>query len=148
MNLLGIVPVITRVQKATRAAISTCYNCVSSGEDSSWEVARVITELRSLGDVLKILERHARQAESSYPVTDTRLPVLNFLCEPQTGPLAMYKVELDDLKQKLAHSNKHKKNGLIKARDWPMNREDINRTLKIIQRFKSTLELAVAGSLV
>jgi hypothetical protein len=87
MDPLSVTASIIAVLQATSVVVSICYDYSSALKGSSWELLKVIDEVRDLRNVLETLERLARQEESSNSAK-ARLPSLRLLCEPNTGLLA------------------------------------------------------------
>jgi hypothetical protein len=151
MDPLSVTASIIAVLQATNAVVSVCYDYSSAVKGSSWELPRVIEEVKSLRGVLETLEPLARKAESGAdPINKTRLPTLKLLCEPEKGQLAECLKELKTLKEKLAPPSwsgqeGSKRSALIQALRWPLKEGDTKKTLENIGRFKATLNLAIAA---
>jgi hypothetical protein len=148
MDPLSISAGIISVLQATNAVVSVCYNYSSAVTNSSWELPRVLEEVKSLRNVLETLEPLAR-AENADPAAQSQLPMLKLLCEPE-GTLAMCLVELEALEKKLAppkwsRQAGSKRRAFIQTLRWPLKEEDTRKTLENIERLKATLHLAMTA---
>jgi len=135
------------VLQATSAVVSICYDYSSALKGSSWELLKVIDEVRDLRNVLESVERLARQDESSNSA-EPRLPSLRLLCKPDTGLLPQCLRELNDLDKKLRPPNYpsgSKRRALVQASGWPLKKGAVEKTLINIGRLKSTLALALTA---
>ena len=149
MDPLSVTASVIAVLQATEAVISVCHDYRSSVKGSSWEVPRVLAELRSLRNVLEILEELAHKAETSGSTKKSPLPALKSLCDPDTGILRKCSIELEELKKKLAPPGwsglaGSKRRGLLEALSWPLKKGDTEKVLESIERFKSTISLAIS----
>jgi hypothetical protein len=147
MDPLSISASIIAVLQATSAVVSICYDYSSAVKGSSWELLKIIDEVRDLRNVLETLERLARQEESSNSAKG-RLPSLRLLCEPKTGLLAQCVMELNDLDKKLrppGYPVGSKRRALIQASSWPLKKGAAEKTLVNIGRLKATLTLAITA---
>jgi hypothetical protein len=149
MDPLSITASIIAVLQATNAAISFCYSYSKEARNSSWELPKILEELKSLRNVLETLEQLAERAESADHALESKLPTLKRLCQPD-GPLAMCFAELEALEKKLAlpgwtsHVGSKGK-ALIQALRWPLKEGDTKEILEKIGRFKTTLSLAITA---
>ena len=85
MDPLSITVSIITLIDVTRKVVSVCQNYQATAKGANWKQPRVITEVQSLQVVLKNLERIAKQAEHGDPAGISLLPLLQPLCDPQTG---------------------------------------------------------------
>jgi hypothetical protein len=150
MDPLSVTASIIAVLQATSAVVSICYDYSSAVEGSSWELLRVIDEVRGLRNVLESLEQLARQAGSTKVEAENRLPSLRLLCEPRTGILAKCLMELTDLDKKLRPQGwsgpaGSKRRALIQASGWPLKKGAVERALVNIGRLKETISLAITA---
>lgn len=148
MDPLRITTRIIAVILITNKVISICYSYSSTVKNALWELPRVINEISSLRNVLEILVQLAMKAENADSVAETRLPALKLLAEPQEGPLIKCLADLEALKQKLASPDgqeKSKRKNLIGALVWPLNEKDTQKLLVNIERFRTTLNLAITA---
>ena len=148
MEPLSVTASVIAVLQATEAVIATCCNYRSSVKGSSWELSRVLKEIRALRVVLEDLEKLADEAEAPGSTDQSRLPALKALCDPSTGTLSSCRAELEKLNSKLAPPGwtgavGSKRRGLVEALSWPLKKGDAEDALRSIERFKSTIMLAV-----
>ncbi|KAI9709873.1 MAG: hypothetical protein M1812_007581 [Candelaria pacifica] len=149
MDPLSITASVITVIQAAGAVISVCYDYRSSRKSSSWELPKVIEEVKSLRDILEALEELAVKAErpNGSATVETQLPTLKRLCEPK-GQLAGCKGELEALEKKLLPSRwsgpaGSKRRGLIEALSWPLQEGETRKILENIGRFKASLNIAL-----
>ncbi|KAI9703722.1 MAG: hypothetical protein M1836_007492 [Candelina mexicana] len=150
MDPLSITASVITVIHAANAVISVCRNYRSSVKNSSWELPKIIEEVRNLRNVLEALEKLAVNAESAdgSAAVKTRLPTLKRLCEAEVGPLARCLAELESLGKRLDPPSwsgpaGSKRKGLIEALGWPLKENETKKTLENIERLKTTLSLAL-----
>ena len=147
MDPLSITASIIAVLQATNAVVSVCYDYSCAMKSSSWELPRVIEEVKDLRNVLETLEQLAKKAENADLAAKGRLPTLKLLCNPE-GLLAMCLRELQELKEKLdppgwSGQVGSKRRAFIQALSWPLKEDDTKKTLEKIGRLKATLNLAL-----
>jgi hypothetical protein len=150
MDPLSITASIIAVLQATSAVVSICYDYSSAVEGSSWELLKIIDEVRGLRNVLESLEGLSRQAADTGKGAESRLPSLELLCEPRTGLLARCLSELTDLDKKLQPPGwggppGSKRRALVQASGWPLKRGAVEKSLANIGRLKETLSLAITA---
>ena len=150
MDPLSVTASIITVLQAANAVISVCYDYSAAIKNSPWELPRVIEEVKSLRNVLETLDQLAKRAESADPATEAQLPALKLLCEPVAGPLAMTLVELEALEKKLAPPSwsgqaGSRRRAIIQVLGWPLKEGDTKKILENIERFKTTLNLAITA---
>jgi hypothetical protein len=150
MDPLSIAASIITVLHATNAVISICYDYGAAVKKSPWELSRLTEEVKSLRNILEALEQLAKKSESSDSATDSQLPTLTLLCEPDTGPLAMCLTELEALEKKLCPPSwsgqvGSKRRALVQAFGWPLKERDTKKILENIGRYKATLNLAITA---
>lgn len=148
MDPISITSAVVTVLQAAEAVISVCCNYRSSIKGSSWEVSQTLEDTRALRNVLRILEGLADNAETSGSTEPSRLSALKSLCDPDTGVLNSCCTELEKLNSKLvppAWSGPpgSKRRGLVEALSWPLKREDTEKISKSIERFKTTINVAI-----
>ena len=149
MDPLSITASVITVLQAAEAVIAVCYDYRSAVKDSSWEVPRVLEEVRALRSVLLTLEELADKAETSSSDAKSRLPAFKSLCDPDTGVLVECRTELNNLNTKLTPPEwvgpaGSKRRGLVQALSWPLKKGETEKVLASIERFKSTINVAVA----
>lgn len=147
MDALSITANIIAVLQAANAVVSICYDYSCAMKGSSWELPRVMEEVKSLRNVLEALEQLAKKAESADPAAEGRLPSLKLLCNPE-GLLAMCLSELEALRKKLDPPDwsgqlGSKRRAVVRALSWPLKEGDTKKTLEKIGRVKATLNLAL-----
>jgi hypothetical protein len=103
-------------------------------------------EGKRLRHVLECLEQLSKETESAIPGTETRLPQLRKLCEPE-GLLTMCLAELESLRKKLtqpkwAGETGSRRTAIIQALGWPLKEKETQKIVRSIQNIKSTLSLA------
>lgn len=135
--------------QVTSAVVSVCYNYSRAVKSSSWELPRIIEELKSLREALENLESIAEQAESSDPVTGSQLPALKLLCRPE-GVLTVCLTELEALKNKLApprwsYNMGVRGKAMVQALRWPLEEAETKMIFEKIGRAKSILALAITA---
>lgn len=146
MDPLSITASVITVLEAAGKVISICYNYRASTKKTSWELPKVIEEVKSLRDVLEAVEQLAVKAESADGGT-TQLPTLKQHCG-RKGPLAGCLEELGALEKKLSPPSwsgpaGSTRRGLIEALGWPLKEGETKKTLENIGRFKATLNIAL-----
>ena len=149
MDPLSITASVIAVLQAAEAVISVCCDYRSAVKGSSWEVPRVLDEVRALRNVLRTLEDLADKAEAPSSDDKSRLPALKSLCDPDTGILIKCRTELNHLNTKLTPPEwigraGSKRRGFVQALTWPLKKGDTEKVLASIERFKSTINVAVA----
>lgn len=144
---LGLTASIITVLQITNSVISLCCNYGAALHGTSWEASQVRKEMESLRDVLQTLEPLATEAELSNAAAETRLSALFQICKPD-GLLAHCLSEVKCLDERLkppgwSDGLGPKRKALIQALRWPLKEAETRKTLENIQRFKSTLDLAI-----
>lgn len=148
MDPISITSAVVTVLRAAEVVISVCCDYRSSIKGSSWEVSQILEDTRALRNVLRFLEGLADEAETSGSTEHSRLSALKSLCDPGTGVLNSCYAELEKLNSKLAPPvwsgpPGSKRRGLLEALNWPLTREDTEKILKSIERFKATINIAI-----
>jgi hypothetical protein len=100
MDPLSVTASIITVLQAANAVVSICYDYSCAVKNASWELPRIIDEVKSLRNLLETLQQLATRAESADPAAKSRLPTLKLLCEPE-GPLPICLTKLEALGRKL-----------------------------------------------
>ena len=149
MDPLSITASVITVLQAAEAVISICCDYRSAVKGSSWEVPRVLEEVRALRNILRTLEELADKAESPSSDAKSRLPALRSLCDSDTGVLIKCRTELNNLNTKLTPPEwigpaGSKRRGLVQTLTWPLKKGETDKVLASIGRFKSTINVAVA----
>ncbi|KAL8647369.1 MAG: hypothetical protein Q9226_006457 [Calogaya cf. arnoldii] len=138
---------IIAVLQLTQSVLSVCYDYSAALKGSSWELTKVKDELQGFRTVLQALEPLMREAESSSPTPNARLPTLDALCTPG-GALQSCLADLEYLEKKLkgpAWSDEFgpRRKALLQSLRWPLQEADTRRILERLARFRSTLALAL-----
>jgi len=151
---LGIAASIIAVLQATSKVISICYDYKACASDSSWELPKIIDEIKGLRNVLETLERLASEIDVAQPAAKARLPTLQLLCGPgdgaDTGLLDLCLEELVKLKDRLAPPKwlgprGSRRQAIGQVLRWPLNRGDTVKMLETIGRFRDLLNLALTA---
>ena len=145
MDPLSITASIIAVWQAANAIISICYNYSAAVKGTPWRVPNVTNEVQSLRDVLESVAKLAERAKNEDTSAEARLPALEVLCEPETGLLAMCKTELESLEKKLQPSKRlgAKGGAVLQSLSWPLKEGETERMLKNMERYKTTLLVAL-----
>ena len=148
MDPLSITASVLTVIEAAGAVISICCNYRSSVKGCSWEVSRILQETRSLRSILQKLEELVDKAETSDSVEQSRLPALRSLCDPVNGILTNCYAELEKLRRKLTPPEwsgppGSKRRALLETLSWPLKKQDTEKVLDCIARYKDTISIAV-----
>lgn len=152
MDPLNITASIISVLQAINAVISVCYDYSAALKGAPWELSKVVDELRDLRDVLENLERVVKKTGNADPTTHSRLPTLKLLCDSMKGSESLVDCleEVNRIRNKLSPPSWSGKDGskrqaLIQVLGWPLKEQDTRRSLETIDRFKSTLTLALTS---
>ena len=148
MDPLSITASVVAVLQGAEAVISICCDYRSAVKGSSWEVPRILEEVRALRNVLRTLEELADKVEASSSDCKSRLPALKSLCDPDTGTLIKCRAELNNLTTKLTPPEwigpaGSKRRGLVQALTWPLKKGDTEKVFASIESFKSTIDIAI-----
>jgi len=151
---------IIAVVQITNSIISFCFDFSSAVKDRPWGLTKLVEEITLLRNVLESLRNVAELAESQV-VPDTkaanaesRLPMLKMLCEKPSEPLKTCLEELKLLINKLTSPAGHswsKRMGrvskaAIQAMGWRLSKDDIEKTVQMMERFKATFSLALTAN--
>ena len=137
MEALGVAASIITVLEVAKAVISICCDYSAAVKGVPWELPKVTQQVRSLRNVLELLEALAKRAEVEDLSADTRLPALIQMCKSDVGPLAMCKDDLKFLNKKLSRSSK--RTALVQALTWPLKEAETKKILQNIERNKTIL---------
>ena len=148
MEALSVTANIIAVLQAANTIIDICCDYSAAIRGASWELPKVTKELQSLRNVLELLKGLAKRAENADPSAEARLPALKLLCEPGAGPLAMCKAELESLKTKLEPPKwtgpvTSKRTALMQTLSWPLKEGETKIMLQNMERYKTTLNMAL-----
>lgn len=154
MDPLSAAASILAILQVTSKVVSICYDYRAAAKDSSWELPRVIEEVKSLRNVLETLEKLAHEMEGPGADARARLPTLQILCKPRTGDegglLDMCFEELNRLRDKLTPPKwmgptGSKRQAIGQVLRWPLNKTDTIKMLETIGRFRDLLTLALTA---
>ena len=103
-------------------------------------------EVKGLRNVLELFVDVAKEAEATQ---SSSLETLQMLCDPQKGSLSLTLVELQGLAKKLDSPRQRKYLGeksraLVQVIAWQFKDGDVKEVLERLERFKSTLTLAIS----
>jgi chromosome segregation ATPase len=128
MDPLSVTASVVAVIQISNAVLLSCYRLQSKIKDAEKEIAQIVSEVEDLASILDDLKHILGQLDSDLP--DLSSPLLSCLAI------------LEELQQKLAPLAKP---GLKHKLFWPFESKGIQRKLEIIQKQKSTLQLALSG---
>lgn len=125
----GIIAVLQKCSKVIKGC--------DKYDNDVWHVVRdrnkIVEEITSLRSILFSLKKHADSEDTSKSQSS-----LYYLDDPD-GALIMCKAELAALESKL-----DPKQGWKAALFWPLKEAEVNKTLDRINRFKTTLNVALS----
>jgi hypothetical protein len=150
MDPLSITTGIITVLQATGMVISICYDFKSALNKAPWALSRIVEELKGLRTVLEALEIVADNLQSGKSSYTVQRIGLELLCKPGNGLLELCGQALTSLEKSLTNTNwgdtsGPKRRALAQAIGWRLSEKDALEALGNIQRFKSTLSLALAA---
>jgi Cdc6-like AAA superfamily ATPase len=129
----AIASIVALVQLADRIVdLSSTY--IGHAKGAEKEISQIITTITGLKGFLEFLEKFLESADAD------RLSALLSQCKP-TGPLDLCTKLMKEIESKL----KAKKAEIGKALVWPFQRKDIVESLEFIEKYKSSLSLAMQG---
>lgn len=154
MDPLSVTASVIACLQATSAVISVCLDYRSALKHTPWGLSKVTEEVRDLRNVLESLQSVADRLESQTlttgPEDKKRYASLQLLCSPERGPLQNCTTELNQLENILCPpkwsqnlGKRHK--ALIQAAGWRMKDSEVKEYLKSIERYKTTLNLALTA---
>lgn len=152
MDPLSATASIIACLQAANAVISVCLDYRSALNNAPWGLAKAIEEARDLRNVLESLESLAERLEgqsSESSVDDKRSwASLQLLCSADKGPLERCIIELNHLEKMLcapkwSQNLGQKRRALIQAVGWRIKDSDVRDSLKNIERYKATINLAL-----
>lgn len=139
--LSGLASLIAVIQ-LTGAIASICYDYRSGVKNAPKDVLDIINEVDSLRDVLKslesVIEKELREADSG---DISQLSTTELLMKTN-GPLTDCKAELINLRAKLQPQDGWRALGQLLV--WPLKKNEVNKTLLRMERFKAALSLALS----
>ena len=130
----AIASIVALVQLADRIVdLSSTY--IGHAKGAEREISQIITAITGLKGFLEFLQKFLESGADA-----DRLSALLSQCKP-TGPLDLCTKLTKEIESKL----KAKKAGIGKALVWPFQRKDIVESLEFIEKYKSSLSLAMQG---
>ena len=150
MDPLSITVSVIAVIQATSTVLSICYDYRSAIKNTPWALAKAIDEVRDLRNVLESLENLSKRLETQDLEVDPRLSTLKLLCSSDSGPLQACLLELNRLGTKLSSPTwinqlGRKRRALIQAIGWQVKDSEIRESLRILDRYKLSLNLAITA---
>jgi hypothetical protein len=136
MDPLSITGTLIAVVQITTTVISICYDYRSGVASSSREVVQITESLNSLKEVLESLLRLIETTRAG------ELPTVELLAK-DGGTLQSCQAELERLGRKLEPEKGWRKlrNNLV----WPLKEGEMRRALEVLERWKSTMQLALSA---
>lgn len=138
MDPLSITGTLIAVLQITVSMISTCYEYRAGVASASRDVIQISDGLNALKNVL---ESTLRLVETT-PAGDKHLINVKMLAK-DGGTLQDCLMELERLQEKLKPETGWRK--VKKSLTWPLKEGDTSRALAGLERFKSTMLLAVSA---
>jgi hypothetical protein len=136
MDPLSITGTLIAVVQITTSLISICYDYRSGVNSSSREVLQITESLNSLKDVLESILQLIETTNAG------ELSTVKLLAK-DGGTLQSCQAELERLRAKLEPEKGWRKlrNSLI----WPLKEGEMRRALEALERWKSTMQLALSA---
>lgn len=146
MDPLSVSASLIAVIQITGSIISFCYDYRQGAKHASKEIVQISDELNSLRDILDSLLRLAEKAEVEGGLNGvSQLSTFQLLLKDD-GPLWACRRELEKLKEKLEPEGEAGGwRGLKKVLVWPLKEGDVKKTLGMLERLKSTLQLGLSA---
>jgi len=151
MDLFSIAASTIAVVQITAATLKLCSDYAHNVKDSSKAIPKIVEELSELQTLLESLVKLAKDAERSTSKSSLQHPELARICQGDGNILAKCKQELEILREKLEPPSwvsqaGSKRRALFQAVvTWPLRESDTKRTLESIERFKSSIGIALAS---
>lgn len=145
MDPLSISANIITLIQATNEVVAFCFNYAAAAKGAPWALSKMIDELKSLRNVLESIEQLSRSGDGTDPATTSQLGTIKALCGTEGDRIAK---ELKYLDEKLrpptwASRDGSKRKAFAEALIWPLKEGEIKSSLQSIERYKSTLGLAL-----
>lgn len=136
MDPLSITGTLIAVVQITTSVISICYDYRSAVASASREVVQLTESLNSLKEVLESLLRLIETTKAG------ELSTVELLAK-DGGTLQSCQAELERLRGKLEPEKGWRKlrNSLV----WPLKEGEMRRALEALERWKSTMQLALSA---
>lgn len=144
MDPLSITASIIAALQAASAVISAAYGIKAAMKDVPTTVLTIISDIIELRNILETLDQLAYEGPCTGD-TDSRSSLkqrrsIEMLSTPQ-GPLEVCRQELKILETLLEDYSR--KGAFVQALRWQYGGDEIQTSLKRIERIKSTLNLAI-----
>jgi hypothetical protein len=136
MDPLSITGTLIAVLQITTSVISICYDYRSGIASASREVVQITESLNALKDVLEAL---LRLIETTQP---GELSTIKLLAK-DGGTLQSCQQELERLRGKLEPEKGWRK--LRSTLVWPLKEGEMRRAMELLERWKSTMQLALSA---
>jgi len=136
MDPLSITGTLIAVVQITTSVISICYDYRSGVASASRDVVQITESLNSLKEVLESLLRLIETTKAG------ELSTVELLAR-DGGTLQSCQAELERLRGKLEPEKGWRKlrNSLV----WPLKEGEMRRALEALERWKSTMQLALSA---
>lgn len=134
--LSGVVSVIAVVQ-ATEQILSLLIKYYSEVKDAEPEINRLRNEIIGSQQVLRQVQELATD-----PHLATKLPSLKNLIDQQSS--SEVTKQLGELVKILTPGKRGKFKDFLGRLRWPLKKEDVDKTLQSLERYKTTLNVALA----
>jgi hypothetical protein len=153
MDPLSVTASIIAVIQAANSIISFCFDFRSAVKERPWGLTKISSEVTLLRNILEALRNLSEQAESETEPFDrtaqNRLPVLKQLCS-HGGPLEKCLEELHEVEKKLAPPRwsgllKPIPRAFIQTMGWRLKDKEVEGTIQMLERFKTTFNLALTA---
>jgi hypothetical protein len=135
---LTITGTLIAVLQVTSAVISVCYDYRQGVTSASREVIQFSDQLNALKDVLEAL---LSLIENQKLENLSRLSTVSDLAK-ENGTLDGCRKELERLQEELTPEKGWRK--IRRTLIWPLKEKEMRKTLDDLERFKSTIQLALS----
>jgi hypothetical protein len=148
MDPLSVTASVIAVLQAAQTVVSVCYDFRAAINDTPWALTRITSSINDLRLILSRLEEVANESELKSDGTNlARLTTLEALCK-DGGAISNCFEELKTLEKKLlprswAGKEGSKRRALIQSIGWQFKGGDAEETLRRLEGYKSTLNLAI-----
>lgn len=132
---LSLIASLIAIAQISGEIVSLCYNYRSGIKGADASVARLISEVKSVRDMIENLIKLVDDQSAQ----DSQLEAIAFLAV-KDGPLTQALEELQALQVKLKPATGWRAIG--KLLKWPLTEPEVVKTLARINRFKTTLVVA------
>jgi len=137
MDGLSILASLIAVAQVSGSIVSLCYEYRNGLQTASKDMNRLVTEVKSLRDVLENLIGLVDQDQSTHKL----LEAVEKLTQ-KNGIVDDCKVMLEDLEMRLRPAKGWQK--LSQKLMWPIKEQDVMKSVASIERFKATISLAIS----